>query len=59
MVKKQEFGEDTERFRKALDQAQHFYKTYQSAEDIPDKEIPANFTLTDIGGYDFTAEPRD
>ena len=53
--KKQEFGEDTEKFKKALDKAQYFYKNFKSAEDIPDNQIPSNFTVTDIEGFDFSA----
>jgi hypothetical protein len=32
---------------------------YKTAEEIPDSEIPKNFDLSNIDGYDFTGKVRD
>lgn len=34
-------------------------KKYASSEEIPDEELPENFTWEDIDGFDFTDAPRD
>jgi len=34
-------------------------KTYAKAEDIPDEQLPKEFTFQDIDGFDFTSVVRD
>jgi hypothetical protein len=56
---KKVFGENTEDFKAALEKAQHWAKTYQSADEIPDSEIPESYNFADIDGYDFLGPIRD
>lgn len=53
-----EFGHG-EAFKSALEEAQKFQKKYQSADQIPDEELPDNFDWRNVGGYDFTNKHRD
>jgi len=32
---------------------------YKTAEEIPDKEVPQDFDLSNIDGFDFTGKVRD
>jgi hypothetical protein len=34
-------------------------KTYASADEIPDSELPNNFDWRNVGGVDFTNKHRD
>jgi hypothetical protein len=46
-------------FKAALAKAQHWAKTYKSADDIPDKLIPDSYDYRNIDGFDFTNPLRD
>lgn len=52
------FGEGPE-FPAAIEKAQKYMKKFASSEEIPDEELPENFTWEDIDGFDFTDAPRD
>lgn len=54
-----EFGENTDRFKKTLEKAQKWAKTYASPEEIPDELIPKSYNFKDLEGYDFTSPVRD
>jgi hypothetical protein len=47
------FGEG-ELFKEALAKVQSYSK-----KEIPDKDIPASYDLSDIDGFDFTGQVRD
>ena len=42
-----------------MKEAQKWRKLYNSADDIPDNELPRSFDLRNINGYDFTGPIRD
>jgi len=46
-------------FKAALAKAQKWSKTYKSADDIPDKQIPDSYDFRNIDGFDFTNPLRD
>lgn len=56
---KKYFGDKTIDFQEAVQKAQKFHKKYSNPDQIPSSEIPALFTFTDIGGYDFTTVVRE
>ena len=42
-----------------METVQQWQKKYSKAEDIPDSELPENFDLRNINGYDFVGPVRD
>lgn len=46
-------------FVKALEKATKWRNLYNRSDAIPDKELPHNFDLRDVGGFDFTGKIRD
>lgn len=54
------FGKrENKKFAKAWEQAKYFHNKYNSADAIPDSELPQNFDLRNISGFDFTGTIRD
>lgn len=53
------FGDNSEEFKAALEKVQSWGKQYNSAEEIPDSEIPLSYDFSNIDGYDFTGPIRD
>lgn len=54
------FGDMNDKnFVAALEKAQKFMKKYNSAEQIPDSELPEHLDFRNIDGYDFTSHFRD
>jgi len=51
------FGQQ-DNFAAAWDEARKYQK-YNSAEDIPEAELPANFDWRNVGGVNFTSKHRD
>lgn len=56
---KKKFGEKTDEFINAASYAQRFMKRYKTADHIPDHEVPKEYDLRNIEGYDFTGSLRD
>lgn len=42
-----------------MEDAQKYMKTYATADEIPDSELPNNFDWRNVGGVDFTNKHRD
>ena len=59
-MKSDGFGDlSNPKFKKALEKAQKWQKTYASADDIKDEELPESWDFRDIDGFDFTSKHRD
>jgi C1A family cysteine protease len=59
-VNKKVFGNMNDKeFVKSLEKAHKWQKSYASAEEIPDSELPESFDLRNIDGYDFTGAVRN
>ena len=52
------FGEGDD-FTAAMTKINHYKKKYKTAEEIPEKDIPASYDLRNIDGFDFTGKVRD
>lgn len=55
---KKPFGEGPD-FPKALEEIQKFRTKYATNEAVPDSDIPIEFDLSDVMGFDFTGKVRD
>jgi len=59
-VESKEFAAEGDKdFGKTLKEAQSWRNKYNSADQIPDEELPDNYDFRNIDGYDFTNEVRD
>jgi len=56
---KPKFGDKSPEFKKTLEKVQHWAKSYKTADDIPDNEIPDAYNFASIEGFDFTGPIRD
>ena len=56
---KPKFGDGSPEFLEALKKAQHWANTYDTADEIPDGEIPESYDFSNIDGYDFTGPVKD
>ena len=57
-VGKKQFGKDKD-FGKVYDKIEALRKKYKTADEIPDKEVPQDYDLSNIEGFDFTGKVRD
>ena len=56
---KGKFGEETDKFKKAVAKAQKWAKEYKNTDEIPDSVIPDAWDFRNIENYDFTGDLRD